>query len=329
MTLYLSAADVDDLLSTKEVIDAVEQAHADVATGRAGQPPVSTLDGTPDPSGSGTKILPMTAISHRHELALVKFMADVPGNRDRGLPTQRSMIMVTSTVTGECVAVIDGKFPTRDRTAAASAVAARHLARPDSAVLGLVGAGQLAVEHVAYVSAVLPIERIVVWSRSTSTLAAFRDGVAGEGLPVTVAGTPQEVVAAADVVCTLTPSREPIVRGAWFRPGQHINAVGAPPRPDHREVDGAGMARATIVVDDHQISIGKSGDSVLALAEGAVTPADLDTDLGQVITGQRPGRTGDDQITLYNSVGVAIQDLAIARLLIDRAREWGRGRELG
>ena len=329
MTLYLSAADVDDLLSTKEVVDAVEQAHADLATGLAGQPPVGTLDALPDATGDGAKFLPMTAISHRHGLALVKFMADVPGNRARGLPAQRSMIMVTSTVTGDCIAVIDGRIPTRDRTAAASAVAARHLARPGSAVLGLIGAGRLAVEHVAYVCSVLPIERVVVWSRSGTTLAGFRAGVAAEGLPVTVAGSPQDVVAAADVVCTLTPSREPLVRGAWFRPGQHINAVGAPPRPDHREIDGVGMARATVVVDDHLISIGKSGDSVLALAEGAITPADLETELGQVITGRRPGRTADDQITLYNSVGVAIQDLAIARLLIDRAREWGRGRELG
>lgn len=332
MTLFLSAADVDDLLSTKEVIDAVEQAHADLATGLATQPPVTTLDATdPDGAGpgSGARFLPMTAISNRHQLAVVKFMADVPGNRGRGLPTQRSMIMVTSTATGECVAVIDGKFPTRDRTAAASAVASRHLARPDSSVLGLVGAGQLAVEHVAYVCAVLPIEQVVVWSRSPATLEAFRTQVAGEGLPVTVADTPQDVVAAADVVCTLTPSREPIVKGAWFRPGQHINAVGAPPRPDHREIDSAGLAGATVVVDDHHISIGKSGDSVLALVDGAITTDHLSTELGQVITGQKPGRTSDDQITLYNSVGVAIQDLAIARLLIDRANEWGRGQRVG
>lgn len=331
MTLFLSASDVEDLLSTKEVIAAVEQAHADLATGLAGQPPVAGLDGVGSGLGTGAdaRFLPMTAISHRHGLAVVKFMADVPANRDRGLPTQRSMIMVTSTITGECVAVIDGKYPTRDRTAAASAVASRHLARPDSSVLGLVGAGALAIEHVSCVSTVLPIEQVVVWSRSRTTLDTFRARVAGEGLPVTVLDSPRDVLAAADVVCTLTPSKEPIVRGDWFRPGQHINAVGAPPRPDHREIDSAGLARATVVVDDHEISIGKSGDSVLALADGAITPADLTIELGQVITGQQAGRIGDDQITLYNSVGVAIQDLAIAKLLIDRARELGRGRHLG
>lgn len=171
MTLFLSAADVDDLLSTKEVIDAVEQAHADLATGLAGQPPVTTLDAT-DPDGgglgSGARLISMTAISNRHQLAVVKFMADVPGNRGRGLPTQRSIIIVTSTVTGECVAVIDGKFPTRDRTAAASAVASRHLARPDSSVPGLVGAGQLAVCR--YLSDLVGVPDIDGVSAATKTV---------------------------------------------------------------------------------------------------------------------------------------------------------------
>ena len=140
--------------------------------------------------------------------------------------------------------------------------------------------------------------------------------------------SPREVFDAADVVCTLTPSRLPIIDGHWFRPGQHINAVGAPPSADHREIDSYGLARARVVVDDYEISVQKSGESVLALAEGAIDHDHLRTELGQVITGEAPGRTSADQITLYNSVGVAIQDLAIARLLIERAREWGRGREL-
>jgi ornithine cyclodeaminase/alanine dehydrogenase len=325
MTLFLSASDVDDLLNTKEVIDAVEQAHADLATGVSVQPPITTLDAP----GSDARFLPMTAVSARHDLAVVKFMADIPSNRDRGLPAQRSMIMVNSASTGECLAVIDGKIPTRDRTAAASAVASRHLARPDSSVLGLVGAGQLAREHVAYLSSVLPIERVVVWSRSAATVQQFRDDIATEGLPVSVVGAVREVFDEADVVCTLTPSRTPIIDGRWFRPGQHINAVGAPPRADHREIDSYGMARATIVVDDYEISIQKSGDSVLALADGTINNQDLRTELGQVITGAAAGRTHAEQITLYNSVGVAIQDLAIARLLIERAREWGKGLDIG
>lgn len=331
MTLVLSAADVEDLLTTKDVIAAVEEAHADLATGLAVQPAVVGMDadGLGEPSGFGARFLPMTALSHRHQLALVKFMADVPGNRERGLPTQRSTIMVMSTVTGECVAVIDGKYPTRDRTAAASAVASRHLARPDSAVLGLVGAGRLAVEHVTCLATVLPIERIVVWSRTPATLAGFQDRVSVEGLPVTVASSPESVVTQADVVCTLTPSREPIVQGRWFRPGQHINAVGAPPRPDHREIDAEGLARSLVVVDDHDISTTKSGESVMSIAEGAVTADQLRTELGDVIAGRRSGRTSADQITLYNSVGVAIQDLAICSLIVTRARELGRGRDVG
>ena len=111
--------------------------------------------------------------------------------------------------------------------------------------------------------------------------------------------------------------------------GQHINAVGAPPRPDHREVDGEGLARALVVVDDQQISVAKSGESVMALVESAVTANDLGTELGDIIAGRRAGRTSAEQITLHNSVGVAIQDLAICVLLITRARELGRGRRIG
>lgn len=135
-------------------------------------------------------------------LAAVKLMADLPGNSARGLPTQRSTILVTSVRTGECVAVLDGALITRARTAAASAVATRHLARPDSSVLGLIGAGNLAVEHVRALTAVASVGEIVVWSRSSTTLDRFSEAV---GRPVRIAADPREVAATSDILCTLTP----------------------------------------------------------------------------------------------------------------------------
>ena len=324
MTLLLSANDVDAALTGKEIFQAIEEIHADLSNGLAAQPANDSL-GSADSDG---RILPMTAISYRHNIAVVKLMADIPGNRERGLATQRSTIMVTSTITGECLAIIDGRIPTRLRTAAASAVATKHLARPLSTTLGLIGAGNLAVSHVAFLATVLPLRQIVVWSRNPATVNDFRQQVSHYDLPVVAADSPQAVFENADVVCTLTPSRLPLVKGDWFRPGQHINAVGAPPRSDHREIDSGGMARSRVVVDSRAITTQKSGDTIQSILDGTLTEAHFRTELGDVIAGHVKGRCDDEEITLFNSVGIGLQDLAIARLLIEHADQSSSARRI-
>ncbi|CAN5667030.1 hypothetical protein BH10ACT9_BH10ACT9_04520 [soil metagenome] len=142
------------------------------------------------------------------------------------------------------------------------------------------------------------------------------------------ADSPAAVLASTEIVCTLTPSKDPIVRGDWFRPGQHINAVGAPPRPDHREVDSLGMRRARVVVDSHSTVMAKSGAVLLAIAEGILTAEDVRTELGSVVAGLAPGRTAEDQITLFESVGIGLQGLVTADLVITRAHELGIGTEI-
>jgi alanine dehydrogenase len=321
MTLILAHSELASLVDMKTTIAAVELAFGDIARGTAHQPAPISLH----LPGSEARFLPMTALADTQQLAAVKLLSDIPANRDAGLPTQRSTIMLASQVTGETLAILDGRVPTRVRTAAASAVATRHLARPDSRVLGLVGGGALAVEHVNAILAVLPIEEIVVWSRSTRTTDAFRAQVSHHGVPVTVAAAVEEVFATADVVCTLTPAVEPVVEGRWFRPGQHINAVGSRPRPDHREIDSTGMARSRIIVDSMATAMEKSGDLLIPLQEGALSMEDVVAELGQVVAGQRPGRRSAEDITLFNSVGIGLLDLAIGRLLYDLALERGLG----
>ena len=325
MTLLLARSDIDGLVSLAEVIEIVELAHADMSLGRAFQPAPTALE---LPSGSAA-FLPMAALADRQGLAIVKFLADIPDNAGRDLPVQRSVVVLLSQKTGECEAIIDGQILTRQRTAAASAVATKYLARADSSVLGLVGAGNLAVEHVAALSVVLPIERVLVWSRTAATVARFQErvGEQNRGVKVEVVGSPRDVVAGSDVVCTLTPAREPIVQGTWFVPGQHINAVGAPPRADHREIDSAGMARAEVFVDSIATAFKKSGDVLLAIAEGSITKDHIRRELGDVIAGSSPGRGTNDDVTLFNSVGIAMQDLAIGSLLVERARRAGVGTE--
>ncbi|ALE06967.1 ornithine cyclodeaminase [Arthrobacter sp. ERGS1:01] len=321
MTLILSNSDLAALVDMKATIAAVELAFGDIARGTAHQPAPTSLH----LPGSDARFLPMTALADSQQLAAVKMLADIPANRDAGLPTQRSTIMLASQLTGETLAILDGRVPTRVRTAAASAVATKHLARPDSRVLGLVGGGALAVEHVDAILAVLPIEEIVVWSRTTTTTDTFRARVARHGLPVTVAGTAEEVFATADVACTLTPAIEPVVEGRWFRPGQHINAVGSRPRPEHREIDSWGMTRSRVIVDSLATAAEKSGDLLIPIREGALSLEDVVAELGQVVAGHQTGRRNAADITLFNSVGIGLLDLAIGRLLYDLALERGMG----
>lgn len=325
-TLVLSRTDVAGLVSMSEVIDVIEAAHADIARGSALQPSPTALS----LASSSATFLMMPSLADRQGLASVKILADIPGNTARNLPVQRSVLVLVRQDTGSCAGIIHGQIPTRIRTAAASAVATRHLARADSRVLGLVGAGDLAVEHVRAILEVRPMERVLVWSRNPATVAKFTAQVSLNfpSLAIESAASPRDVVERSDIVCTLTPSREPLVEGAWFRPGLHINAVGAPPRPDHREIDSAGLAKARVFLDSIATAMHESGDILLALADGAITREQVATELGDVITGAAAGRVSRDDITLFNSVGIGMQDLAIGSLLLERARQKGVGMQI-
>lgn len=322
MTLILSHSDIRAVLDRREVYEAVARAHAELSDGGA------TVPAPPAMAVDGAAFVPMVAAARSARAAAVKLLADLPANRERGLPVQRSAILVGSAEHGGCEALLDGRLITAVRTAAASAVATRHLARARSRVLGLVGAGGLAVEHTRALAAVMSVETVLVWSRSAATVEEYRSAVADLGLTVHAAASPEEVTRNAEVLCTLTPSREPIVRGAWFAPGLHVNAVGAPPRADHREVDGTAMRRARVIVDSVATTLTESGDTLLAVADGAITTDDVRVELGDVLTGRAPGRRDEHDITLYNSVGIGLQDLAAARLVIDKARAEGLGTEV-
>lgn len=314
MTLVLTHSDIATLIDRRTVYDAVERAHADLSGGIACNPapPVLPLD-------HGGAVLPMVASATRQRASSVKMLSDMPFNRAAGLPTQRSTIVLMSDRTGECEAVLDGRLITAIRTAAASAVATAHLARTSSTSLGLIGAGTLAVEHTRAIARVRPIDTVLVWSRTAATVEEFRRRVQDLDLGVEHAESPRHVLSAADIVCTLTPSKDPIVHGAWFRPGLHLNAVGAPPRADHREIDGIGMSSARLVVDSRSTALTKSGDVLLAIGEGHLTEEAVTVELGDVVLDPERGRRHDEDITLFNSVGLGLQDLATARTLVDAA----------
>lgn len=319
----LTRADVRGLIRIEAVIDAVAAAHAALAAGDASQ----TVERATLLPGGGV-MLPMAAVISAPAVAGVKLLADVPANAARGLRAQHSTITVIDPQTGRCIAFLDGVELTLHRTAAASAVATRHLARAEVDTLGLIGAGAQAHSHLAAMCAVRTFSRVTVWSRTRETAERFARVHSGGEIPIEILDTPEEVVRSADVLCTLTPSRDPLIRGDWLAPGMHVNAVGAPPRPDHRELDSEAIRRSLVVVDDLASALDRSGEVCVPIAEGVIAATDIHADLGQLILGTRPGRTRDDQITLFDSVGLALQDMAAARLVIDGAFGAGVGLEV-
>jgi alanine dehydrogenase len=331
--LLLTRSEVASVLDMAEVIREVETAHAALAAGSG-----ADLGGAQLAVPASTALLiPMTAALP--PAAGVKILTDTPANASRSLPTQQSTIVLVDTTTGACDAVLDGAAITLYRTAAASAVASRYLARKDASVLGLVGAGRLARTHLLAISLVRDVDRVLVWSWRRAGAEAFAASLAevaserssatdGRGPEVRVASSAEEVVRGADILCTLTPSPEPLVSGAWFKPGLHVNAVGAPPRPDHRELDTEAVTRARLVVDNRNAVARHAGDLLIPLAEGAIEPKDFDVELGQIILGERPGRCSPEEITVYKSVGIGIQDVAAARAVVAAARRRGVGTEV-
>jgi ornithine cyclodeaminase/alanine dehydrogenase len=312
--IILTGSDVRQLLRIEQVIAAVEAAHASLARRAAHQSVESAT-----PLADGAIMLPMSAAITDPPAAGVKVLTDVPGNPARSLSPQHSTISVIDPQTGLCRGFLDGVEITRYRTAAASAVATRYLARETVKTLGLIGAGNQATSHLLALTTVRDFEQVTVWSRTRATAELFAEKHADAGLPISILDSPEAVVRSADVLCTLTPSREPLIRGDWFAPGLHVNAVGAPPRPDHREIDTHGIANSLLVVDDRSAATSRSGEVCLPIAENAISADHIHAELGQLVTGERVGRTNDQEITLFNSVGLAIQDIATASMLLDIA----------
>jgi ornithine cyclodeaminase/alanine dehydrogenase len=303
-----------------EVIKAVEQAHRDLADGHAFMPGRTAVPF----AASAAVMIPMVASSERQHALGLKVMTDVPHNPAEGRPRQQSVIMLVDPVMGSCEAILDGAVITRMRTAAVSAVATAHLANESAETLGLIGAGALARTHMEAICQVRQISRVVVWSRSPSTAQMFVDSQKDGNVEIVAAQSVRAVVDTADVLCTLTPSVDPLIHGSWLREGTHLNVVGAPPRPSYREVDTGAIARCRVVVDDLAVATEESGAIVMAVSEGGIG-TDALVDLGEVIAGKQPGRRHQEETTMFVSVGLGNQDVVTARLVVDTVRRMGLG----
>ena len=259
----------------------------------------------------------------------MKSITSFPGNPARGLAAILATMLLYDAGTGELLAVMDGVTITKVWTAAASAVATQALARPESSRLALIGAGVQARGHLEAIAAVLPLESVAVAARTRGSAEQFvaEQAPRHPQLVLRAVETSAEALDGADVVCTVSSAREPVVTPGLLTPGAHVNAVGSH-APGIREIDGEVMRDARVVVDSREAALGECGDCLLPIAEGLFGPEHVSDELGEVLAGTRPGREAAGEITIYQSCGIAVQDVAAARIVYDRARSAGLGTDV-
>jgi len=251
----------------------------------------------------------------------LKVVSIFPGNHGTGFDSHQGVIMLFDTRHGSPQAIIDASSITAIRTAAVSGVATRVLARDDAGDLAILGSGVQAATHLAAMRAVRRLRRVRVWSRNPANAKRFADKAP---IPVEVAPSARAAVEGADLVCTTTASREPILEGAWLAPGAHVNAVGACFAAT-RELDTPAVARSRLIVDRKESTLAESGDFLLARADGAIGDDHILGELGSLLLGEIVGRRTDEEVTLYKSLGIAIQDLAAAHFVYAQAVARGGG----
>lgn len=318
MPILLNERDVRQLLPMADLIDAMEQALALFSTGHVRQPVRSIVE-----LGSHGFFGVMPAALASPATAGMKLVTVVPRNHDLGLPSHLATIVLLNQETGALEAILDGRYITEARTAAVSAVSARHLARKDACIVSIIGSGVQARSHADALSRVLDIRELRVWSPT----AAKREAAATEirsltGVKVDAAASAQAATDGADVVVLVTSSATPVIENSWIARGTHVVGVGAC-RPNQREMPGALIARARLVVDSRDAAMKEAGDILLAQQEGHhVTIA---AELGDICAGLASGRTEADDVTIFKSLGLAVEDVVSAHLVLTRAKATGAG----
>jgi alanine dehydrogenase len=323
-TIVLTRRDVVDLLSMDECIDAVERAFRLYAEGRTIAPGV--LGAHVDGGGFHVKTAGLPPGDRAYFAAKVN--ANFPGNRERfGLPTIQGVIALFDLENGYPLALLDSGEITSVRTAAATAVAARYLARADSAVVTICGCGVQGRDQLRALARVRPVRTVLAFDVDRARAEEYAMVMARDlRVHVEAAETLRDAVRQSDICITCTTSRRALLYAGDVAPGTFVAAVGAD-NPDKQEIDAALLAQSTVVVDVLE-QCATIGDLHHALAAGVMTCADVRAELGEVIAGRKPGRTSDDEIIVFDSTGTALQDVAAAALVYERAVVGGRGVEV-
>ena len=319
MTVFISQNEVGNLLRMDECIEAVRDALAALARDEGIQPlrPIMWL---PEKVGA---LGMMPGYVGSIDTMGIKTVTVFPGNAGTEYDSHQGTVMLFDATNGHLKAVVDATEITAIRTAAASAVATDILARPDSSVLAILGAGVQGASHMEAIPLVRPITEIRVWSRNLESARRLVE-ISDQEIEIKTAGSVDKAVKGADIICTTTASPDPILSGGILETGMHINAVGSSV-PFARELDSEAIAKTRMFVDRRESTFNESGDFLMAKADGAIDDAHILAEVGELLIGQHPGRDSDTDITLFKSLGLAIEDIAAADLVYRRALEAGSG----
>ncbi len=319
--LLISRKEVEEILSMKEAMEAVEVAFKYKALGKVQMPPKTYVmfpKGDfrtmpcyiPDFGFGGVKIVNV------HPENPVKYK----------LPTVMALIILLEPETGKPLAIMDGTWITNIRTGAAGGIAAKYLARKASKIIGMVGAGTQAKTQLLALNEVFEIEEVKVYAKPLETCEKFKKDLAYLGLNISIKEKAEDAVRGCDILVTTTPVTQPIVMNEWVDEGMHINAIGAD-APLKEELDPRILKRAKIVVDDIE-QASHSGEINVPISKGIISRDEIYAELGEIIAGKKAGRVADSEITIFDSTGLAIQDIATATTVYEKAKAHGLGSEV-
>jgi len=322
MVLVLSREDIASVLEMDDVIDAVERAFVDFAKGRAKMPPRSIMD---FPENDGWVGIMPAAIETAGSIG-TKVVTVFKNNARKSMPTTMATILLNDASTGEPLAIMEAGLITAMRTGAASAIATKYLARKDSHVVGLFGAGIQAKYQLFGVSRVRKVGNVKQYTPTKARQKKFAEEMEKEiGAKIQIVGNPKESVQNSDIVITATTSPTPVFNGKWVSDGTHINAIGAHTK-DTRELDTTLIEKAKIVVDLREAALKEAGEIVIPKAEGK--KLNIYAELSELVSGKKKGRTSDSEVTVYKGCGIALEDLAVAKLAYDLATKKALGKNI-
>ncbi len=325
MTLLLSRNDVARLLTMKDAIAAVEEAFCQLARGNVVMPQRTAIRVA---AHGGTHLGMPAYIGGEMDALALKVVTVYPQNpAQHHLPTTIGLLVLSDPHTGAPLAVMDASYMTAMRTGAVSGVATKYLARPEAKRVGIFGAGVQAQTQLSAIACVRALEGAWVYDSDAARAKAYAEQMTKTvGLPVVPVSTPREAVEGMDIIVTASSANSPIFDGAWLEPGQHINGVGSH-APHTRELDSATIARCKVYVDSPDACMVEAGDLLIPIKEGVIGRDHIRAGLGQVIAGMAPGREQPDEITLFKSVGLALQDVSTAHAVYRMAIEQKAGVE--
>ncbi|MEI5906877.1 ornithine cyclodeaminase family protein [Bacillus spongiae] len=312
--LFINQEQVKQMLSMEKCITIMEKVLVDLSNGETVQPLRTAI-----PVNQNNLLGLMPGILKKEEVVGTKLITIFPENHKEGLPSHQGVVIIFDAKDGKMKAVVDGSEITAIRTAAASAVATNYLANPHSEVLTIIGTGEQARTHLEAMLLIRPIKKVNVWSKRQEKARQFKKEMEEKhGVEITIFHSVEEAVQHADIICTVTSSTVPILDGSWVKKGAHVNAVGAC-RPMDRELDSDLVKNAHFYVDRLESAVNESGDYLIPLKEGVIDETHILGEIGDVIKQTVQGRQAEDNITIFESLGLAVEDLAVAEFLYQEA----------